>query len=250
MQPPAGPKRSLSFVCFLIIWVCSSHSGSCQTYHNMPTRLPADWPARSTMTPERAFNPAHPQTYTIHHPGLFDKTNAWVVLSLGTAASISRRFERDKSIPQRIDRSGLDFVMDFADQYGGGVTLGLTALGFMALGGTTSNPQLTQAGTELTSSLMAAAGITWALKISFDRRRPNGGSYSFPSGHTSTAFAAAPVLYRNFGPLIGSAAYTMAVMTGISRMEDNKHYMTDVFAGAIIGIVAGRTLSYQSPIRL
>jgi membrane-associated phospholipid phosphatase len=192
---------------------------------------------------------ARPAAPASGKPGLFDKTNGLVLLSLGLAATLSSRFERDRRIQSSLDRSGLDAAIDFGDRYGSGATLGLTALGFMAIGRSTRNQRFSQAGVELSSALLAAAGIAWAMKIAFNRERPNGGPYSFPSGHTSTAFAAAPVLHRNFGDFIGYTAYGIAALTGAARLEDNKHYMTDVLAGAILGIVAGRTLSYQSPVR-
>ena len=70
-------------------------------------------------------------------------------------------------------------------------------------------------------------------------KRLNG---SFPSGHTTLAFAAATVYameYRN-KPLIPVLAYTAASLIGLSRITENKHWATDVVAGAALGYLSGR----------
>lgn len=65
---------------------------------------------------------------------------------------------------------------------------------------------------------------------------------SFPSGHTTVAFAAATVYaleYKN-RPLIPILAYSAATLIGVSRITENKHWATDVFVGAALGLVTGR----------
>jgi len=67
---------------------------------------------------------------------------------------------------------------------------------------------------------------------------------SYPSGHTTVAFAAATVFameYRNriIVPII---AYTSATLIGLSRITENKHWATDVLAGAAIGYLAGQNI--------
>ena len=73
---------------------------------------------------------------------------------------------------------------------------------------------------------------------------PNGKTTnsSFPSGHTTVAFAAATVFameYRN-RPLIPVVAYSAATLIGLSRIAENKHWATDVLTGAAIGYLTGR----------
>lgn len=67
--------------------------------------------------------------------------------------------------------------------------------------------------------------------------------YSFPSGHTATAFAAAVVLvYGN--PSIGMLALLAAALIGFGRMATGVHYPTDVIAGALIGSLVGIIVHY------
>lgn len=180
---------------------------------------------------------------------LLDQTNTLVVLGLGTAALLTRDLEHEGEAARLLDGSPFDGPIDIADRYGEGYTLGGAALGFMLVGRATGNPRLTDVGEDLGSSLLAAWSVTWALKVAVNAKRPNGGPYSFPSGHTATAFAAAPVFRRHFGATIGYASYAVAAMTGLARLEDRKHYVSDVLAGAAIGIVAGRTFSEEGALQ-
>ncbi|MEO8109763.1 MAG: phosphatase PAP2 family protein [Ginsengibacter sp.] len=65
---------------------------------------------------------------------------------------------------------------------------------------------------------------------------------SFPSGHTTVAFAAATVFALEYKdkPLVPIIAYTAATMIGLSRITENKHWVTDVFVGAALGFLSGK----------
>lgn len=67
---------------------------------------------------------------------------------------------------------------------------------------------------------------------------PPPGGYSFPSGHTLTAFASAPVIYA-MHKKSGIAAYIVAFLIGFSRMYLYVHYPTDVLAGILLGLLCG-----------
>lgn len=83
---------------------------------------------------------------------------------------------------------------------------------------------------------------TTAGKKIFGRERPDGADHSsFPSGHTANAFASAEFLnqeYRDVSPWIGYAGYTVAAATGVLRMYNNKHWLSDIVAGAGVGIAS------------
>jgi len=73
---------------------------------------------------------------------------------------------------------------------------------------------------------------------------PNGNktNSSFPSGHTTVAFAAATVFAMEYHnrPLIPFVAYSAATLIGLSRITENKHWATDVLTGAAVGYLTGR----------
>lgn len=65
---------------------------------------------------------------------------------------------------------------------------------------------------------------------------------SFPSGHTTVAFAAATVFAKEYAnkPLVPIIAYSAATLIGVSRITENKHWATDVLVGAALGYLTGR----------
>jgi membrane-associated phospholipid phosphatase len=80
--------------------------------------------------------------------------------------------------------------------------------------------------------------VTHSLKFAIDAERPNGGGHSFPSGHASISFCSAEFLQRRYGWAWGAPAYAVACFVGYSRVEAEEHYVRDVLAGALIGVVS------------
>lgn len=91
-------------------------------------------------------------------------------------------------------------------------------------------------------SVALMAGTVQGLKNTTNVIRPDGSdNHSFPSGHTATAFMTATMLNKEYGyksPWIGVGAYSVATATGLMRMANNKHWLSDVMVGAGIGIMA------------
>lgn len=92
-----------------------------------------------------------------------------------------------------------------------------------------------------TSYLIMGAAVQ-TMKTSFGVERPDGSNFhSFPSGHTATAFVGAHILfkeYKDVSPWIGIGGYTVATATGAMRVFNKKHWVSDVVAGAGIGILS------------
>ncbi len=87
-------------------------------------------------------------------------------------------------------------------------------------------------------SFAATVAVTYGLKYSVDKKRPNGSDHSFPSGHTSAAFQGASFIQRRYGWRYSLPAYLAASFVGYSRVESDNHYVEDVLAGAAIGIAS------------
>src|SRR5205085_1994320 len=87
-----------------------------------------------------------------------------------------------------------------------------------------------------------------ALKNITHIERPDGSNFkSFPSGHTATAFMTAEYLrqeYKDVSPWIPVAGYAVAAATGYMRLYNNKHWASDVFAGAAIGVLSTQFTYY------
>lgn len=92
-----------------------------------------------------------------------------------------------------------------------------------------------------TSYLIMGATVN-VLKNSIREERPDHSSYnSFPSGHTATAFMGAEFLrreYNDVSPWIGVGGYLVAAGTGYFRLQNNRHWITDISMGAGIGIIS------------
>ena len=95
-----------------------------------------------------------------------------------------------------------------------------------------------QGALQLGESIALSYGVTYGLKYSVDEMRPDGGRYSFPSGHTSISFCAAEFIRRRYGWEYGIAAYTLASFVAYTRLETDKHHPQDIVAGAAIGFVS------------
>ena len=114
------------------------------------------------------------------------------------------------------------------------LTLGLKACGYESRSGW---------GRMIVSDAFSAAimaGAVNGLKYSVGRLRPDGSRRnSFPSGHTATAFMTATMLHKEYGwrsPWFSIGGYTAAAVTGVSRILNNRHWLSDVIAGGAIGI--------------
>ena len=100
--------------------------------------------------------------------------------------------------------------------------------------------------------LLASAGMSYlimaalvnSIKYSAKEMRPDGSTAnSWPSGHTATAFVGATLLHKEYGltrsPWWSVAGYGVATATGVMRVLNNRHWISDVMSGAGIGILSG-----------
>jgi membrane-associated phospholipid phosphatase len=177
-----------------------------------------------------------------------DKTSL-AILSLGAAAAFGSH-AADSQVTASLARGERDRLFKPGATIGGmPFSVGASAA-LMTLGAAMQRPCLGTLGSELLQAQLIGAGWTIALKQAVQRDRPVGNGLSFPSGHTTTAFASATVLQRRFGWKAGIPAYGVATYVAASRVEMKRHYLSDVAFGAALGIVAGRTVSIGGGHRL
>lgn len=97
---------------------------------------------------------------------------------------------------------------------------------------------------ELGTAYVALGLIVNAIKYTVREPRPDGSANnSFPSGHTATTFMGAELVRIEYGdasPWYSVGAYTAAITVGVLRVYNEKHWFTDVFAGAGVGILSAR----------
>ena len=131
-------------------------------------------------------------------------------------------------------KTGID---DYTQFFGPAMVVGLKLGGYE---GRSDWPRL------LASSLMSygiMAGLVNGIKYTAKEMRPDGSSAnSWPSGHTATAFVGASLLHKEYGltrsPWWSVAGYGVATATGVMRVLNNRHWISDVMSGAGIGIMS------------
>jgi hypothetical protein len=148
-------------------------------------------------------------------------------------------------------------VLTQVERLGAEYSIGVIG-GFYLAGSLTDNETAHNVAQDgLTASIIASGLITPALKITTGRSRPyeNTGSNdflflgaqnrnsSFPSGHTTEAFALASVISAHYEETwVKATAYTTASLVGLARTYHDAHFASDVLAGALIGTWVGQSV--------
>lgn len=181
----------------------------------------------------------------------FTSRGTYQILAVGLTGSLSAK-GFDKQVvaspfnAERFDgRSAVDAVFDPGAVVGGAAVQAGAALTTYGLGAWLDKPGLERLGRDLVRAQVLTQSVTLAVKYTVQRTRPDSsGQTSFPSGHTSSAFATATVLQSHYGWKAGVPAYAAAAYVAASRLSENKHYLSDVVFGAAIGLAAGRTVGF------
>jgi membrane-associated phospholipid phosphatase len=130
-----------------------------------------------------------------------------------------------------------------------GIGVGLLA------GELSGNKKLVRLAWHAGSAAAVASGVTTVLKYTIGRARPDHGgdsdefrpfrgATSFPSGHTTLAFAVATAIAdETENGWVDAAVYGAATLTAYARVNDDRHWVSDVLAGALVGHLSARWLS-------
>lgn len=103
----------------------------------------------------------------------------------------------------------------------------------------TDHPKLAMTTRTICEALFLSLGIDAVAKVSFRRERPDGGNFSFPSAHATAAFTTAGVLTTFYGWKAAIPSYALAGLVSVSRIDSDKHFLSDVVMGAVLGTVIG-----------
>ena len=180
----------------------------------------------------------------------------WEIAAAAGTVGIATLFDRgiDDWI-QDHRSSGSDHVAAVFKAGGGpafflGVGGGITAAGLIS-----GKKSLARSGERVLASLLVAGVTTGAIKELAGRVRPDdthdpfvfrpfSRHDAFPSGHATVAFALAGSLSEEIhNPWASAALYTAAAGTAWSRVNDQKHWTSDVLAGAAIGITSAKLIA-------
>jgi hypothetical protein len=137
------------------------------------------------------------------------------------------------------------FIVDDYLQFAPGSAV--FALSGLAIKG--KNSLIDQSGIYLLSNIILN-GTTQSLKRITAVTRPDGTPNAFPSGHAAEAFASAEFLRREYGEQsvwYTVSGYTAAVSVGVLRMYNNRHWLSDVIAGAGLGVLSTQASYWLYP---
>ena len=137
----------------------------------------------------------------------------------------------------------LERVLQVLNLLAHGLAAAAVGLALTAAGLATRNRRFVRVGLAVLLAAGAAGLAANVLKLVFQVPRPHMmGSYSFPSGHASTAFAVAAVLARAFPPA-GPLFAFVALFGGLARVYFRDHFLIDVVAGGLLGAVVGLAIA-------
>lgn len=130
------------------------------------------------------------------------------------------------------------------------VTAGLVTYG---IGRARGSNRVRHLGMDLIEAQLLSEGLVQAIKVIGQRPRPlnpdgtpnSNKNYSFPSGHAAITFAGATVLQQHLGWKAAVPTYAIASYVAVSRLHDNRHFLSDVVFGAATGIIIGRSVTWH-----
>jgi membrane-associated phospholipid phosphatase len=180
----------------------------------------------------------------------------WIAVALSAGALTARMYEERGDTDVEFEE-GTRFERVVANTFEPmGAEGSLAVLGAFYLAGSRGHhPRAKRVAVDgAIASLIAGGVISPVLKGAFGRSRPHdsesstdfhpfSGSSSFPSGHTTQAFAVASVIATEYDSRwIAAAAYGTATLAGYARALHDRHYTSDVVGGALLGTLVGRTV--------
>jgi membrane-associated phospholipid phosphatase len=190
-------------------------------------------------------------------------TSSHTALLIGSGVAVtSLLIASDQSIYDGVQsaRANSEIIRSFgpaATTLGDGFFVTALFAGFTAYGAWQHDETAHMVGIVGLESFLLSGAITQVLKFSFGRERPylatqaggywrgpslpGDGNFSFPSGHTTSAFAAAAVISEYYRTKwVPYLVYPLAVCVGISRIVEQQHWASDTFVGGIIGYYSAR----------
>ncbi len=226
--------------------------------------------------------PLHAQIDTVHHPFFpiviadakdffsdagtflsrpahFSQTD-WLITGaiIGGTVAFTTVDEDGRKLAARNTTPFLEHLADISriygeDYFGVGLSAGIYGTGLFA-----KNEEIRSTGVVVFEAIAFSAAVTQSLKFLIGRSRPytNDGNgtftpltlkkehLSFPSGHSTSAFALSSALAsRVKNPYVSAGLYSLATLTALSRVYSDDHWVSDIVLGSVIGYLSGTAVA-------
>ena len=249
-------KTNLKFLVFLL-FCCVLTAGWAQfsadyAYHQESLEeLGFDYQPQNPLVIERLFTDDTPND-PLYYPVILQDTTKtkWIRTDTGKALVSSAALiavglytYKDSGFLNRVDiKDGInrylpDFrthIDDYVQYIPWAATLALDPLGVK------SKHKFTRKVATMATGAASSLIVIQGLKAGIGEERPDGSNNnSFPSGHTATAFMGAHIFHKEYGDrsiYYSIGGYLLATFTGIFRQLNDRHWISDVFVGAGLGI--------------
>ena len=163
----------------------------------------------------------------------FDTTGIWILGVGGIATLVSFNFDYQIHDSWKDHQQMSSDLSKYGDYWGTGVPEALIFAGQTYYDKENGIPAF--------EGFILGGVVTHTAKTIIGRERPDSHTKTaLPSGHTQAAFSIAASMTESYGWKVGLPFWCMGVFTGLSRLADNAHWLSDVAAGATIGTFFGR----------
>ena len=196
-------------------------------------------------------------SYVLSSPLRWDSSE-WATASF-IAGGTGLFFLLDDEIQSEVQgkrSSTTDDISEIFEHFGNGTLTLPTIAGFYLYGRFSERKKVARTALLAAESFILTGLFATVIKSGVGRHRPykdnnsrifdgfSTNNSSFPSGHTATAFAIATVVAKEYEdvPLMVPFSYSVATLAGLSRINDNQHWASDVFFGATLGYLISKTI--------
>lgn len=213
---------------------------------------PKPLPALKTGTPATYTSVKRfPQNLAGNFLALFSEKNIYPLLIGGAASAIAAQNFDDEILHRRGVRWEPSAIGEIGGTVGGPVVVISTVTGLLIGGHYSKNERFHSFTYALAQGTVINEGMVQGLKVAFGRTRPDGSdNRSLPSGHAATAFMIATIAQRYYGRTAGIIGYSAATFIAFSRLRANKHWVSDLTAGATLGYIVGSSVCRRTGISM
>ena len=212
--------------------------------------LPLPDPAQAPPTPPSTGFRAIVRTTGSDFAAFPRRTSTWVILGVGAASALLAHPADDDANAHLVGSPAVGRFFAPGKWIGsawvqGGASIGLYLGGRYLVPEVDGQPKtnrISHLGYDLLRAQILTQAFVHSIKFAVRRDRPTGECCSFPSGHAATAFASASVLERHLGYRAAWPTLLVATYVAVSRLHDNRHFLSDIVFGSSIGLATGWTV--------